>query len=61
MPVLLHREELDLWLNRETDDVNRLAGLFHPYPPEQLDDYVVSKDVNSPRADSPDCIHPLSA
>jgi putative SOS response-associated peptidase YedK len=59
MPVILHSEEFDLWLNRETDDVKRLAELFHPYPSDQLEEYVVTKGVNSPINDSPDCIIPI--
>lgn len=58
MPVILHRAEYELWLNRETDDVDRLAGLFHPYPADQLEGYVVSKDVNSPTLDAPGCVVP---
>lgn len=58
MPVILHNEEFDLWLNREIDDVNRLTELFHPYPSDRLEEYVVSKDVNSPGNDSPDYILP---
>jgi putative SOS response-associated peptidase YedK len=60
MPVILHSEEIELWLNRGIDDVNRLKGLFHPYPSDQLAEYVVSKAVNHPANDSPACITPLS-
>ena len=58
MPVILHREEFDLWLNRDIDDVNRLTELFHPYPSDRLQEYVVSKEVNSPSNDYPECIIP---
>ena len=58
MPVILHIEELDLWLNRDVDDVNSLTRLFHPYPSEQLLEHVVSKDVNNPANDHPGCIVP---
>lgn len=58
MPVILHREEFDLWLDRDIDDVDRLAGLFHPYPSDQLEEYAVSKEVNSPSNDSSECIVP---
>lgn len=59
MPVLLHRAEFDIWLDRENDDVNRITELFQPYPSYQLEEYVVTRDVNSPRNDSPDCIIPI--
>ena len=58
MPVILHREEFDLWLDRDVDDVNRLAELFHPYPADQLEEYVVTKEVNSPSNDYPGCLVP---
>ena len=53
MPVILHSDEFDIWLNRDTDDVNRFTELFHPYPADLLEEYVVSKNVNSPSNDSP--------
>ncbi len=58
MPVILHRAEFDIWLDRDIDDVGRLAELFHPYPADQLEEYVVSTDVNSPMNDSLGCIIP---
>jgi putative SOS response-associated peptidase YedK len=58
MPVILHRAEFDIWLDQDVDDVNRLTELFHPYPSDQLEEYVVTKDVNSTMNDSPDCIIP---
>jgi putative SOS response-associated peptidase YedK len=59
MPVILHREQFDLWLCRAVEDVKTLAELFHPYPSDQLVEYAVNKDVNSPINDSPHCIMPL--
>lgn len=60
MPVILHRAESDIWLNREIDDINRLTELFHPYPSDQLEEYVVTKAVSSPSNDSSECIIPTS-
>jgi putative SOS response-associated peptidase YedK len=59
MPVILHREEFGLWLNKDIDDVKQLAELFHPYPSDQLAEYVVAKEVNSPGNDSPRLIAPV--
>ncbi len=58
MPVILHHAEFDLWLNRDIDDANRLSELFHPYPADQLEEYVVNKAVSSPSNDSSECIIP---
>ena len=59
MPVILHREEFGLWLHKDIDDVKQLAELFHPYPSDQLAEYVVAKEVNSPGNDSPRLIAPV--
>ncbi len=58
MPVILHRDEFDLWLDRDTDDLSSLSELFHPYPSDQLEESVVAQDVNSPAKEGPDCIIP---
>jgi len=58
MPVILHRAEFGIWLNRESDEINRLTELFHPYPSDQLEEYVVTKAVSSPSNDSSECIIP---
>ncbi|MGW8311964.1 MAG: SOS response-associated peptidase [Desulfuromonadales bacterium] len=59
MPVILHREEFRLWLNKDIDDVKQFAELFHPYPSDQLAEYVVAREVNSPGNDSPRLIAPV--
>ena len=59
MPVILHSEEFDLWLDRDVDDVDRLAELFHPYPSDLLVEHPVTMEVNSPRNDDPGCILPM--
>jgi len=58
MPVVLHNEEFNLWFNRDVDDINLLVELFHSYPSDRLEEYIVSKGVNSPSNDSPECIVP---
>jgi len=58
MPVVLHNEEFDLWFNRDVDDINLLTELFHSYPSDRLEEHIVSKEVNSPGKDSPECIVP---
>jgi putative SOS response-associated peptidase YedK len=60
MPVILHPEEYDLWLDRETTDPGKLKHLYQPYPADLMEMYPVSPLVNSPRNDSPDLIKPLN-
>jgi putative SOS response-associated peptidase YedK len=56
MPVLLHEEDYDRWLNPTLDDPALLQGLLVPYPAEEMTFYPVSPFVNSPRNDGPNCV-----
>jgi len=58
MPVILPRDGLGLWLDRQVRDSARLAGLFQPFPAQELEEYAVSPEVNSPKNDHPGCIEP---
>ena len=58
MPVILHPDEFDLWLDRQVSDPERLAPLFSPYPAERITAYPVSTLVNSPSNDHSECIKP---
>ncbi len=60
MPVIMPRRAYDLWLEPSELDAPTLQGLLKPYPAEALEAYPVSKMVNSPRNDDPQCIAPLA-
>jgi putative SOS response-associated peptidase YedK len=60
MPVILHPDDYDLWLNPQIQEAEPLQRLLYPYPPEEMDAYPVSRYVNSPDHDDPRCIEPLS-
>jgi putative SOS response-associated peptidase YedK len=53
MPVIIPRQDQDLWLNPETKEPGLL---LKPYPAEEMEAYPVSKRVNSPKNNSPLCI-----
>ena len=57
MPVILTPEEEEAWLDTEKYPVNDVVGFLKPYPADQMEAYTVSKNVNSPRTDSPDLIN----
>jgi putative SOS response-associated peptidase YedK len=59
MPVILHPQEFNLWLDREVNYPEDLKPLYRPYPPELMETYPVSPLVNSPKFDSHDLIHPF--
>jgi len=60
MPVILHPQEYDIWLDREMTDPEKLKPLYKSYPAERMEMYPVSPQVNSPKIDSPDLIKPMT-
>ncbi|MEJ2210753.1 MAG: SOS response-associated peptidase, partial [Anaerolineae bacterium] len=59
MPVILPPEDYALWLDPEAEDVAALRRLLGPYPTGQMEAYPVSRYVNAPRNEGPQCIAPL--
>jgi len=60
MPVILEPQAYDLWLDPAEQSPERLGVWLKPYPAAQMTAYPVSRLVNSPSNDSPDCIAPLN-
>ena len=58
MPVILEGSELDVWLHTDEFEPERAITLLKPYP-EPLEVYPVSRLVNSPMNNSPECIRPI--
>ena len=58
MPVILREEDEALWLDHTITDTEKLLSMLKPYPSDEMEVYEVSKLVNSPRNDLPDCIKP---
>jgi putative SOS response-associated peptidase YedK len=56
MPAILRREDEGRWLDSDDSDADSLAALLSPYPSEEMEVYEVSRLVNSPANDSPECI-----
>lgn len=56
MPVIIHPNEYELWLDRNVNDSEQLKSLFQPYPSELLTLYRVSNLVNKVGYDNADCI-----
>ena len=59
MPVILPKDSYDTWLSTEEKKPEELNHVLRPYPSEELILYPVSRSVNSPANDSPECILPL--
>ena len=60
MPVILPPAAYEQWLASEEQDPSQLAPLLRPYPAEEMVAYPVSRLVNSPQNDVPECVRPLA-
>lgn len=60
MPVILHESDYPLWLQTDEVELFELQSVLGPYPAEEMSYYPVSKQVNNPANESPDCIKPLA-
>jgi len=49
MPVILHPEEFNDWLNPNNKDTEFLKDFLRPYPDDAISEHVVSKTVNNVR------------
>ncbi|NOX63767.1 MAG: SOS response-associated peptidase [Chloroflexi bacterium] len=58
MPVILPKTAFDEWLDPATPP-DILRHLLRPYPAEEMLAYPVSRLVNNPANDGPECIEPL--
>lgn len=58
MPVILTPEAIDIWLDSSQQNPEVLLPLLKPYPADQMKAYAVSRLVNAPVNDRPECILP---
>jgi putative SOS response-associated peptidase YedK len=59
MPVILHPENYNLWLETGEPPLEKLNQLLQPYPEAEMKAYEISRLVNKPDVDNPSLIHPL--
>ena len=59
MPVILKPEDFDLWLDPGEHRREKLTPLLRPAPGDLLALYPVSRYVNKPANEGPECIAPL--
>lgn len=60
MPVILPADNMMPWIDPKPGNLNVLSKLLIPFPAEQMTAYPVSRLVNSPANDSPECILPIN-
>lgn len=58
MPVILASHDYDRWLD-PTVHADSLQALLKPYAADEMEAYAVSKMVNNPRSDIPQCVEPI--
>lgn len=56
MPVILAPPDYDIWLDPTVQQTETLQAMLMPYPPESMEAYPVSRLVNNPRNDIPQCV-----
>lgn len=59
MPVILGRDDFELWLDPRVNEPESLTPLLVPCPSEELTVMAVGTLVNSPASDRPECVRPL--
>ena len=60
MPVILSPNAYAVWLDPGEKPADQLSTLLKPYPADEMLAYPVSRTVNSPNNDIPECIQPLA-
>jgi putative SOS response-associated peptidase YedK len=61
MPVILRRADEERWLDPELSDETVLLPMLRPYAADEMEGYEVSRAVNSPLNDTPECVRPVAA
>ena len=57
--MILPQDAYAQWLSPDEQPADALQSLLIPYPGEEMEAYPVSRFVNRPTNDSPECIAPL--
>lgn len=59
MPVILKKEDEAAWLDPANDDIHFLGNMLQPFDMEQMEAYIVSAEVNSPKNNNESLIVPV--
>jgi putative SOS response-associated peptidase YedK len=46
MPVILHPDDYEVWLDADERKIDLIKELLHPYPAEEMRAHRVSEEVN---------------
>jgi putative SOS response-associated peptidase YedK len=59
MPLILPKSQEAVWLEPSTPHIEEWLSALAPYPGNDMEAYEVSRRVNSPQNNSPECIQPV--
>jgi len=59
MPVILTEESEERWLTDGPIDAESLSSITNPYAADEMEAFAVSRLVNNPRNDAPECVEPV--
>ena len=59
MPVILKPQGYSHWLAPAVHDVQPVASVLQPYPPDEMEAYPVSPFMNDPHHDNSLCVQRL--
>jgi len=59
MPVILEKEEEDIWLNPDIVETDNLRPLLKPFPDDKLEEWEVGAEARNPINGYPEIIEPL--
>jgi putative SOS response-associated peptidase YedK len=59
MPVILEKEDEDVWLNPDIVEADQLRPLLKPFPDDKMEEWEVGVEARNPRNDYPEVIEPL--
>jgi putative SOS response-associated peptidase YedK len=59
MPVILEKEDEDVWFDPDVVEPERLLPLLKPYPADKMEEWRVGDEARNPRNDYPELIKPL--
>lgn len=60
MPVILRRDDYELWLDPGMTKVESVADLLKPYDARLMRAYPISNRVNNVANDGPECSRPIT-
>lgn len=59
MPMIIHPEDVELWMDTDIHSIEPLEPLLQPLPNNEIEMYAVSTEVNSVKNNRPNLVEPI--